>query len=233
MEQSNRWASRPGSPQTENCGSQCGTTAQERIGRSVAVAPADPDFEHQVLALSDALAVQARYLCRDRVEAEDLVQDVVMKAFQYRHQFERGTNLRAWLRTIMRNTFLLRQRGRSRESDFDPDRAERRLAQYSDPTIAMQLDDVRRALCLLPKTYRDALTLAAAGSSYDEMSCILGCAVGTVKSRLSRARDLLQAVLQEGEFKALPRSSNPAEKLEADFYSLAGGGGSREELEVH
>ena len=188
-------------------------------------AATDPAFERQVLAHWEGLAIQARYLCRNRAESEDLLQEVIMKALQYRHQFERGTNLRAWLRTIMRNTFLLRQRGRNREAAFDPERAELWLAHHDDPTIAMQLDDVRRALRLLPERYRDALTLAAAGSSYDEMSCILGCAVGTVKSRLSRARDLLQAVLQEGEFKALPCSSNPAEILEADFNSLANRGG--------
>lgn len=193
---------------------------REPLERGSRRTASDPDFDQQVLAHWEALAVQARFLCRSRAESEDLIQEVVMKALQYRHQFERGTNLRAWLRTIMRNTFLLRQRGRSRESDVDPESAQRRLAHLDDPTIAMQLDEVRRALCLLPKPYRDALTLAAAGSSYDEMSCILGCAIGTVKSRLSRARDLLQAVLQEGEFKALPCSSNPAAKLEADFISL-------------
>jgi RNA polymerase sigma-70 factor (ECF subfamily) len=204
-----------------------------RVDPRLSPADADPAFEHLVLAHRDGLAVQARYLCRNRAESEDLVQEVVVKALQHRHQFQPGTNLRAWLRAIMRNTFLLRQRGRNREASFDPERAEPWLARHDDPTIAMQLDDVRRALRLLPARYRDALTLAAAGSSYDEMSCILGCAVGTVKSRLSRARDLLQAVLQEGEFKALPCSSNPAEILEADFVSLASRGEARAEPLFH
>jgi RNA polymerase sigma-70 factor (ECF subfamily) len=178
-------------------------------------------FEAQVLLQAQFLSFYARYLCRDRLEAEDLVQDVVLKALQHRDQFEPGTNLKAWLRTIMRNTHLLKNRRRWREGDYDPERAERRLVYAADPTIPMELDDVRRALCLMPARYRDALVLAAGGSSYDEMSYILGCAIGTVKSRLSRARDLLQAVLREGEFKALPCSSDPLARLEADYASLA------------
>ena len=178
-------------------------------------------FEGQVLLQAEVLGAYARYLCRDRGEAEDLVQEVILRALQHRHQFEPGSNLRAWLRAIMRNTHLLRNRRRWREADYNPEVAERRLACVSDPTIAMELDDVRRALGLMPARYRDALVLAAGGTSYDEMSGIFGCAIGTVKSRLSRARDLLQAVLQEGCFKQLPSSSDPLAKLEADYATLA------------
>jgi RNA polymerase sigma-70 factor (ECF subfamily) len=177
-------------------------------------------FEEQVLLQTEFLGFYARYLCRDRAEAEDLVQEVVLRALQHRHQFESGTNLKAWLRTIMRNTHLLRNRRRWREADLNPEVAERRLMCVSDPTIAMELDDVRRALRLMPQRYREALVLAAGGTSYEEMSGILGCAIGTVKSRLSRARDLLQAVLQEGGFKGLPSSSDPLAKLEADHAAL-------------
>jgi len=178
-------------------------------------------FEGQVLLQAELLGVYARYLCRDRAEAEDLVQEVMLRALQHRHQFEPGTNIKAWLRAIMRNTHLLRNRRRWREADYDPEVAERRLLCVSDPMIAMELDDVRRALRLMPPRYREALVLAAGGTSYDEMSGIFGCAIGTVKSRLSRARDLLQAVLQEGCFKRLPSSSDPLAKLEADYAALA------------
>lgn len=178
-------------------------------------------FESQILLQSDFLAFYARYLCRNRAEAEDLAQEVVLRALQHQHQFEPGTNLKAWLRAIMRNTHLLRSRRRWREGTYSPELAERTLVSTSDPAIPMELDDVRRALRLLPPRYRDALVLAAGGSSYDEMSHVLGCAVGTVKSRLSRARDLLQAVLQEGRFKALPCSSNALATLEADYALLA------------
>jgi RNA polymerase sigma-70 factor (ECF subfamily) len=202
----------------------------ERIGDAMyepteltpcAIRPEESSFEGQVLLQAQFLRFYARYLCRDRLAAEDLVQDVILKALQHRDQFEPGTNLKAWLRAIMRNTHVLRNRRRWREVDYDPEGAERKLVSWADPSIPMELDDVRRALCLMPPRYRDPLVLAAGGSSYDEMSCILGCAIGTVKSRLSRARDLLQAVLREGEFKALPCSSDPLAKLEADYASLA------------
>jgi RNA polymerase sigma-70 factor (ECF subfamily) len=174
-----------------------------------------------VLCCREALAVQAGYLCRNTTDAEDLVQEVVLKALQHRAKYQPGTTLKAWLRAILRNTFLLRRRKSSREAAFDADKAERALARHADPAIAIELDDVRRALRLLPTAYRDVLVLASAGSSYDEMSYILGCAVGTIKSRLSRARDLLQAVLRESEFKALPCSPDPAAQLEAEFHLLA------------
>ena len=197
---------------------------------SCAIRPEEPSFEGQVLLQAPFLRFYARYLCRDRLEAEDLVQDVILKALQHRSQFEPGTNLKAWLRAIMRNTHILRNRRRWREADYDPERAERKLVSVADPTIPMELDDVRRALCLMPARYRDALVLAAGGSSYDEMSYILDCAIGTVKSRLSRARDLLQAILQEGDFKALPCCSDPLAKLEADYASLAAVGSAAPDL---
>lgn len=178
-------------------------------------------FEAQVLLHSQVLGFYARHLCRDRGEAEDLLQEVILKALQYRRQFTPGTNLKAWLRTIMRNTYLLRNRRKWRDAPYNSETAERVLVSVSDPAIAMELDDVRRALGLMPPHYRDALLLAAGGGSYDEMSYILGCAVGTVKSRISRARDMLKAILAEGGFKAVPCSSDPLAELEAAYESLA------------
>jgi RNA polymerase sigma-70 factor (ECF subfamily) len=181
-------------------------------------------FEDQVLAHSQALSVLARYLCRDKAEAEDLHQEVLLRAFRYRHQFKPGSNLKAWLRAIMRNTHALRGRRSRREVEYDPRLAEYLLATATDPTIPMELDDVRRALTLLPTRCREVLILAAGGSSYDEMSLVLGCPVGTVKSRLSRARDLLQAVLAEGDFRALEYSRDPLRDLESQFAALTPAG---------
>ena len=181
-------------------------------------------FEDQVLAHSQALRVLARYLCRDRAEAEDLHQEVLLRAFRYRHQFKPGSNLKAWLRAIMRNTHALRGRRSRREVEYDPRLAEYLLATVTDPTIPMELDDVRRALTLLPTRCREVLILAAGGSSYDDMSLILGCPTGTVKSRLSRARDLLQAVLAEGDFRALEHSRDPLGDLESQFAALTPAG---------
>ena len=180
-------------------------------------------FEDQVLAQRESLRRLAMYLCRNRSEADDLVQEVLFRAFRYRAQFRDGTNHCAWLRTIMRNTHLLRSRTSRRQADYDPERLEARLATSTDPTLGLELDDVRRALTLLPERYRQALLLAAGGGSYDEISFILRCPVGTVKSRLSRARGLLRAVLAEGEFKLLACSREPLAALEAQFRTLMPG----------
>jgi RNA polymerase sigma-70 factor (ECF subfamily) len=174
-----------------------------------------------VLEQSDSLRILARYLCRDRFEAEDLCQEVLMRAFRCRHQFEPGTNLKAWLGAIMRNAHALKGRRSRRQADYDPEVAEYVLATTTDPTIPMELDDVRRAISLLPARCREVLLLAAGGSSYDEMSFALRCPIGTVKSRLSRARDLLHAVLAEGDFRSLPYSRNPLGELESQFAALA------------
>ena len=178
-------------------------------------------FEDQVLDESAALKGLARYLCRDAGEAEDLLQEVLMRALRYRHQFRPGTNLRAWLKAIMRNTHALRRRRRSREAPYDPAVAEYVTAITSDPTISLELDDVRRVLNLLPTQWRDVLLLAAGGRSYDEISFVLGLPMGTVKSRISRARDRLQAVLAEGNLRALDPCHDPLAALENQFAALS------------
>ena len=197
---------------------EAGTTGPPQDAASKAPKP----FESQVLAHKDGLLRLALYLCRDRGEAEDLVQDALLKALYHWRQFEAGSNMKAWLSTILRNTWFLRSRRRLREPPFDPQMSAETLGASSDPTIPMELDDVRRAMSLLPRRCRDVLVLAAGGSSYDEMSFILGCPVGTVKSRLSRARDLLQATLAEGDFKALAHCDDPAARFLSEFAALTG-----------
>jgi RNA polymerase sigma-70 factor (ECF subfamily) len=177
-------------------------------------------FEGQILEHRTSLGRLAAHLCRNRIDADDLVQEVMMKALLYRHQFTPGSNLKAWLNTILRNTHALRCRRRGRETHWDPESVAERLPTMCDPTIPMELDDVRRALTLLPPRCRDVLVLAAGGSAYDEMAFILGCPIGTVKSRLSRARDLLQAVLAEGAFKDLEPCADPAELVLLQFAAM-------------
>jgi RNA polymerase sigma-70 factor (ECF subfamily) len=199
--------------------------AQEAAGQSgaeaelnLALREADA-FQSQVLEELQPLRRFSRYLCWDRSEAEDLVQEVVLRALTNRHQFTMGTDLRAWLRAIMRNAFALR--GRRREADYDPVKAEKVLATSGDPSITMELEDVRRALTLISPHFREVLILAAGGSSYDEMSFVLGCSLGTVKSRLSRARDELQAILCDGSYRTLGCCSDPVGNIEAQFATLS------------
>ena len=199
---------------------------QFEIGRreqSPAAAAAFKAFESQVLEHRASLGRLAGHLCRDRLEADDLVQEVLLRALLYRHQFTPGSNLKAWLNTIMRNAYALRSRHRRRETHCDPQLAAEQLATTCDPTIPMELDDVRRAMTLLPARCRDVLVLAAGGSAYDEMAFILGCPIGTVKSRLSRARDLLRAVLAEGTFKGLAPCADPAASVLSQFAAMTRG----------
>lgn len=189
-------------------------------GATPAGAAALKSFEAQVLDHRASLGRLAGHLCRNRLEADDLVQEVLLKALLYRHQFTPGSNLKAWLNTILRNAHALRSRRRRREAHCDPQLAADRLATTCDPTIPMELDDVRRAMTLLPARCRDVLVLAAGGSAYDEMAFILGCPIGTVKSRLSRARDLLQAVLAEGAFRGLEPCGDPAARVLSQFAAM-------------
>ena len=155
----------------------------------------------------DALYRTALRLTRNRAEADDVVQETYLRAFRAFDRFDPGSNCRAWLFTILRNVFLSRQRGRDREVS-DPDGA---FASEAGETPAFGFPptnpeeeffqtvlhgDVDRALRALPVVYREALILSdLEGLTYREVSEVLGCPVGTVMSRLSRARHLLQRSL--------------------------------------
>jgi RNA polymerase sigma-70 factor (ECF subfamily) len=138
----------------------------------------------------------ARSLCRDPTEADDLAQDALTSAWRDRSAYVAGTNLRAWVFTILRNRFYSDHRRAWRMTQLDSDVAEQTLVAVSNPVAALELDDVRRAMQVLPDEQREALTLiGVAGLSYEEAGEICGCEVGTVKSRVSRARQRLLAAL--------------------------------------
>lgn len=165
------------------------------------------EFERTALVHLDALYRTALRLTRNRAEAEDLVQETCLRAFRAFDRFDPGSNCRAWLFTILRNVFLNRQRGRDREV-HDPDGV---LASEATEVTTLGFSpnnpeeeffqtvlhgDVDRALRAVPLVYREAVILAdLEGLSYKEVSEVLGCPVGTVMSRLSRARHLLQRSL--------------------------------------
>ncbi|MFC3069172.1 sigma-70 family RNA polymerase sigma factor [Phenylobacterium soli] len=129
-------------------------------------------------------------------EADDLVQDTLLRAWRYRHTFQPNTNLKAWLFRILRNEFLTRA-GRPRPvQDYDGELAATLVAP-GDPELRLQCDQTLRALQTLTPKSRDALVLVAAGNSYEELAEIWGCAVGTVKSRIARARQSLLDALDD------------------------------------
>ena len=158
-------------------------------------------FRAELIALIPQMRAFARSMCRDHAEAEDLAQDAVAKAWSSRERFEMGTNMKAWTFTIIRNQFYSDKRRSWRSTQLDPEVAERTLVAVTNPSAGLEIDELRRAMAMLPDDQREALILIGAGGmSYEEVSEITGAAVGTVKSRVSRARDRLALIYAEGSF---------------------------------
>jgi len=147
-----------------------------------------------------AMRAFAMSLARNSAQADDLVQDSVVKAWSNFDKFKPGTNLRAWLFTILRNTFYSARRKSGREvADVDGVFAAG-LSSKPDHDGRLALADFQRAFATLPDEQRETLWLVGAlGMSYDEAAETVGCAVGTVKSRANRARARLAEILQLSE----------------------------------
>lgn len=137
-------------------------------------------------------------LTGDPTVANDLVQETMLKAWANRDKFDPETNLRAWLFTILRNTYFSLFRKRRREVQ-DVDGAAATLATPPEQNGHMDMQDFKRALAELSEDQREALLLIGAeGFSYEEAAAISGCAVGTVKSRVNRARARLAELMSIG-----------------------------------
>jgi RNA polymerase sigma-70 factor (ECF subfamily) len=161
----------------------------------------DPIFKRELTALIPQLRAFARTLTGDATQADDLAQDAMMKAWSARTSFELGTNMKAWTFMILRNQFYSEKRRSWRQSQLDQEAAERTLVAPDDPMAPVALDELRQGLSMLPPEQREALILVGAGGfAYEEAAAICGCAVGTVKSRVSRARRALEAVLEAGDY---------------------------------
>ena len=165
---------------------------------------AAPDtFGSEVLGYLEPLYATAMRLTRNRADAEDLVQDTVVRALRFRDRFEPGTNLRAWLYTILHNTWRNRRRDASRDTvDIDSEQAEQLAAsgsggeQIETPErILMRstLDaDLQAALDSLPEAFREAVWLRDVEEfTYAEIAEMLTVPIGTVMSRISRGRRML------------------------------------------
>ena len=135
-------------------------------------------------------------LCGDKERADDLVQETLFKAWNHLDSFKEGTNLKAWLFTILRNTYFSERRKRRREVEDADGSYAARLSTHPAQHGHMEMQDFRAALVQLPDDQREALILVgAAGFSYEEAAEISGCAVGTIKSRVNRARTRLVGML--------------------------------------
>ncbi|MGR3469114.1 MAG: RNA polymerase sigma factor [Shimia sp.] len=151
-----------------------------------------------------ALRAFAMSLTRNAATADDLVQDTVLKAWSNIDKFEPGTNMRAWLFTILRNTFYSLRRKRKREvEDVDGVMADS-LSQKPEHDGRLNMRDFQAAFAQLPDSQREALTLVgASGFSYEEAAQTCGVAVGTIKSRVGRARARLVELLKLTDDEAL------------------------------
>ena len=171
----------------------------------------DQDFETDLIALIPHMRAFARSLCRNPTEAEDLAQDALAKAWAHQSHYSPGTNLKAWTFMIIRNQFYSDKRRSWRSTPLDPETAERTLIAVTNADGNLELDELRRALDMLPRDQREALILVgAAGLSYEETSDICGVAVGTIKSRVSRARDHLAQIYAGGAISQDHRPPNAA-----------------------
>jgi len=161
----------------------------------------DAAFKRELVQLIPHLRAFARTLCGDATAADDLAQDAMMKAWDARASFQMGTNMKAWTFMILRNQFYSEKRRSWRQSQLDQEAAERTLVAVDDPEAPVALDELRLGLAMLPAEQREALILVGAGGfAYEEAAEICNCAVGTVKSRVSRARRALHAILEAGDY---------------------------------
>jgi RNA polymerase sigma-70 factor, ECF subfamily len=172
----------------------------------------DKEFADQAITYIDSLYNSALRMTRNPQEAEDLVQDVYLKAYRFRNQFQAGTNLKAWMFTILTNTFINRyRRAKSRpqevgfedvESFYDLIKDEQLHGDYVPSPEAMfeglLADEVIKALEDLPEDFRMAVILSdIEGLSYKDIADAMGCPIGTVMSRLYRGRRLLRSKLED------------------------------------
>jgi RNA polymerase sigma-70 factor (ECF subfamily) len=170
-------------------------------------------FADLLEALLPELRAYARNLCRDPVLADDLVQEACLKAWAARETYDPSVPLRPWAFRILRNLYFQQGRRTWRESPLEPEDAETALIAPDNAEAACDFSMLQRALSHLPETQRAALiAVMAAGLSYDEAGALLGCAEGTVKSRVNRGREALLGLLNGAGTEPLPagRDTIPA-----------------------
>ncbi len=203
------------------------------FGRPSSAPSSADDFSAEALQFLEPLFATAMRLTRNRADAEDLVQDTYVKAFRHSGQFKRGTNLRAWLYTILHNTWRNRVRDASRDTvDVDSEQVEQLAAGgvggehiETPERILMRstLDaDLQAALDSLPEAFREAVWLRDVEEfSYAEIAEMLNVPIGTVMSRISRGRRMLYEKLSPAE--PLPAERGAPVEPERDGAQAAGG----------
>jgi RNA polymerase sigma-70 factor, ECF subfamily len=181
-------------------------------------------FQRDLIGLIPHLRAFSRVVCGRQAIAEDMAQEALAKAWRSRERFEPGTNLRAWLFTILRNEFYSHARRAKRETQWDADAGERIPTPANAQEWAMSLSEMACALGGLAESQREALLLVGAGGlSYEDAAKICRTPVGTVKSRVARARVALSKIL-DGDKPLPPRSpvrtKSASEEIMAQLNSI-------------
>jgi RNA polymerase sigma-70 factor, ECF subfamily len=167
-------------------------------------------FRDDLLAAIPSLRAFGLSLTARGDRADDLVQETLMKAWKYHESFTAGTNMKAWLYTILRNEFYTQIRKRKREVEDADGIHSNKVAVHGDQEGHLDMADLTIALSKLPEDQREAIVLVgASGFSYEEAAKICNCAVGTIKSRVNRARNRLAVLLQIDENPQFNLSDKP------------------------
>lgn len=158
------------------------------------------EFERELIANLPHLRAFARFVTHNADQANDLVQDTIVRALRAQHQYQAGTNLKAWTFTILRNLHVNNLRRQRVRMESIEDGALEIFAVAPDQYARLEFQELRRALLKLSPEQREVLILVgASGFRYEEAATICKCAVGTIKSRLSRARNELYKLLMGEE----------------------------------
>jgi RNA polymerase sigma-70 factor (ECF subfamily) len=174
-------------------------------------------WRDEVVALIPALRAFAWSLSHNASDADDLVQEALIKAWSHREAFEPGTNLRAWLFTILRNSFYTTVARRRREVRDEDGQYAASLSVDAGQEWSVAMRALQAALMQLPHEHREALILiGAAGVTYQEAAEICGCALGTIKSRVNRARARLLKIMDAGQAFGGDRAASSSPAAAAD-----------------
>ncbi len=159
----------------------------------------EQELRREIIGLLPDLRAFARFLLRDRSAADDLVQETVMRALTALAQFQRGSNLKAWLFTIERNAFYEQVRRRKRETAaLERGLADQPAQQAFAAVVGSDISDLQRVLWTLPTLLREALVLVGAQElTHEEAAAICGVPTGTMKARVSRGRARLASAMQQ------------------------------------
>ena len=178
-----------------------------------------PEFARLLTAAIPGLRAFGMSLSMRADRADDLVQETLLKAWKHHESFEPGTNMKAWLYTILRNEFYSQIRKRKREVEDADGLHAGRVAVDGNQLSHLDMMDMKVALAQLPNDQREAIILVgASGFSYEEAADICLVAVGTIKSRVSRARTRLSQILDLSDVSA-DGQSKPATRPEIQFIS--------------